>query len=699
MHPAYPHTFTPIRLGPVELRNRFYASPQSMPLNILGKPTDDFIHYNVARAQGGCGLIFLSMALLSRGRTIQPCAYPKEHVPAFRALADAVHGAGAKIFAEPYYHWAAPGSWQVLSPPPPALGPSVAQYSYNDRRSTTREMSKPEIQGMLDAVRQTTLHLREAGFDGIMMHAAHGALLEQFLSPYFNHRNDEYGGSLDNRMRFLIESLETARAAAGGTMAVGMRLNCDELLVGGYESNDAYQILKNITDRGLVDFVDLDVAVEPDQFHIGMPSVFVEPHVYRPYVEAVRGAAGQVPVLSVLGRLTSVADAEAVIASGLCDMVGAARALMAEPDLVRNAWEGREERSRTCIACNVCMATMHEGAQTCAINPVTWRERLWRTESLAARRVKVVVVGAGPAGLEAARVCALRGHEVVLFEARTTLGGALALWASLPGREFYGKAVDWWGRELRRLDVVLRLGEAADSSVILGEKPDAVILATGALYSPGGHSNFRDLAIPGHDREFVHRPEDILLGAVQPSGRIVVLDGEGMHTAVGLAEALALAGADVECLTPFLAPLSPRLGCTQDAPFIMKRLRSAGVTLSPSTYIRNIGDHEVTVYDVYSDDERIITGVDAVVLATGRVQVNGLERELDGRVQQLFVVGDALAVRMWATASYEGHKFARYVGELNAPTSFADVYFGPDSPDLMPLPADTGRVRPAERGA
>jgi hypothetical protein len=169
-----------------------------------------------------------------------------------------------------------------------------------------------------------------------------------------------------------------------------------------------------------------------------------------------------------------------------------------------------------------------------------------------------------------------------------------------------------------------------------------------------------------------------------------------MHTAVGLAESLARAGAEVECLTPYLAPLSPRLGCTQDAPFIMKRLRSAGVTLSPSTYIRRIGDHEVTVYDVYSDEERIIAGVDAVVLATGRVQVNELEKQLDGKVQQSFVVGDALAVRMWATASYEGHKFARYVGEPHAPRSFAEAYFGPDSPDLMPLPADMQRVRPVE---
>jgi dimethylamine/trimethylamine dehydrogenase len=155
----------------------------------------------------------------------------------------------------------------------------------------------------------------------------------------------------------------------------------------------------------------------------------------------------------------------------------------------------------------------------------------------------------------------------------------------------------------------------------------------------------------------------------------VILDGEGLHTGVGIAEILASAGADVEYMTPHLAPVSPRVTSTQDAPFIMKRLRTAGVKLSITTYIKRIGDHEVAVYDVYSEEERIIKGVDAVVLSTGRMQVNQLEKDLEGKVAQLFTIGDALAVRVWATASYEGHKFARYIGEPNAPKSFREAYY------------------------
>ena len=693
MHPKYPYVFSPIRLGPIDVPNRFYLSPHAVPMTIGSKPSDDYIHYNVARIKGGCGLIILTMTAHVRGRSFQPSPYPKENTAAFRSLASAVHDAGGKIFGEPWYFWGAAGQWQPLSPPAPSLTPSVSQFGIYDKGVATRAMSKREIRSMLEAFRQSTANLREAGFDGVMLHASHGALLEQFLSPYFNRRNDEYGGSLANRMRLLTEALQIVREAAGGEMAVGMRLNCDELLAGGYHTREAYEILQTIAASGLIDFADLDVAVEPNQLHLGMPSVFVKPHVYRPYVEAVRSAAGNIPVLSVLGRLTSIADAEAAIAAGICDMTGAARALIAEPDLVRNAYEGKEQRSRTCIACNWCLAAMYDGAMSCTINPTSFRERVWGPQSMvpAPRRSKVIVVGGGPGGLEAARTSALRGHEVILIEARAQLGGAFALWAGLPGREFYRKAIEWWEQELRLLGVDIRLGTRATASAILEEGPDALIVATGALYSRDGHSSYRDLEIPGYDRDFVYRPEEILLGTDLPSGKVVMLDNEGMHAGVGIAELLARRGADVELLTPGFSPLSPRVWGAQEGRPIIERLRAAGVRLSPASYIKEIGAHKVVVQDIYSDAERVIENVDAVVLTTGRVSVNDLELELDGKIPQLFTIGDALAARMWAAASFEGHKFARYIGESAAPKSVFDVYFADDDATLIPIAGDMQR--------
>lgn len=681
MHPKYPNVFSPIRIGPVEISNRFYISPHAGPYpTAQGGPSAAAHKYFSARMKDGCGLSILSLIIPERTKGIQPRPHAKENVPAFRALADRIHADGGKVFGELWYWWGRAGPWAPLSPSAPSFGVSNVQGANFEKTFTTREMTRSDIGRMIEAFRQSAENLRDAGFDGIEIHASHGALVEQFLSPYFNRRTDEYGGSLENRMRFLVEILQAVRQTVGDKMAVGVRLNCDELLTEGYDTEGAREFVRRLAAAGLADFFDLDVAIEPIQFHLGMPPVMVEPHVYRPYVEAVRGAAGDIPVLSVLGRTTSIAQAEAAIAAGVCDMVGAARALIAEPDLVKNAYEGNEELSRTCIACNACMAALPEAAQSCAINPSTWNELAWGEGSWtpAPHKSKVLVIGSGPAGLEAARVAAIRGHDVELIEARDALGGALSLWAELPGREFYMKAVEWWEREIRRLGVRVRLGETATVAGILAAQPDAVILATGARYSEVGRSLHRDQPITGYDRDFVYRPEQILLGQVSPKGRIVVLDGEGAHTGVGVAQMLALAGNEVELLTPNFSPVSQRVVSQNELVPMIQSLRTSGVKVTPATYIRRIDERSLTVYDVYSQEERTIEGVDAVILSTGRVSVNDLEMELDGRLPQVFAVGDAAGVRMFTAAAYEGQKFARLIGEPGAPRSIGELYFAVD---------------------
>jgi 2,4-dienoyl-CoA reductase-like NADH-dependent reductase (Old Yellow Enzyme family) len=697
-HPRYANIFNPIRLGPIELRNRFYFSPHGTALTVGTIPSDDFTHYNVERVKrGGCGLVISSLVVHDRGVIYQPSPYPAQNIPSFRAMADAVHEAGGKIFGQLWYWWGTLGQWQPLSPPAPSLAASAVQTAWYEKSLSTHAMNHAEISAMIEAFGTSAAHLREAGWDGIELHAAHAAVLEHFVSPHFNRRTDKYGGSLENRMRMLVEALEATRAGAGDAMAVGMRFNCDEMLPGGYGTEEASEILKRVCEAGLIDFVDLDIAVEPNQLGIGMPPVFVEPHPYAPYVKKLRSAAGTVPVLSVLGRLTSVADGEAALASGLCDMVGATRALIAEPELVSNAFAGREERSRTCIACNYCCAAGNEGAQGCAINPASYRERLWGVDSFrpAARRSKVVIVGAGPGGLEAARVAALRGHEVVLLEARDKPGGALALWADLPQREVFHEAISWWQRELARLGVAVRYHKAATEEDILAEEPLAVIIATGARYSRGGRSAFLDIDIPGHDRDFVYRPDEVLLGQVPPVGRIVVLDGEGLHASAGIAEMLASRGGSVEYVTPGFAPVSLRLYDSLEANFVISRLRKLrNLSFTPATWISSIGDHELTLYDVFTEAQRVISGVDALVLSTGRLPEDGLARRLEGRVAQLFTIGDALAVRPFAAAAYEGHKFARYIGEPDAPKSFGEAYFRPNAPDVFPQSAALARPTP-----
>jgi 2,4-dienoyl-CoA reductase-like NADH-dependent reductase (Old Yellow Enzyme family) len=699
MHPRYPNVFSPIRLGPVEIPTRYFFAPHGSALSAGSKPLDDLVAYSAERVRGGgCGLVVVALAIHERGRTRQPSPHPPENVAAFRAMADAIHEAGGRIFGETLYHWTGAGQWQPLSPPGPAFGPSVRQFAYGGRTHSTHAMSRADIGEMLAAIRDTAAHMAEAGFDGIMLHASHAALIEQFLSPYFNARTDDYGGSLENRMRFLAEALQASRDGAkdagGPGFAVGMRFNCDEQIAGGYGTDTAFAVVKALCDRGLLDYVDLDVGLEPQQFHHGMPTGFERKQYYRPFVEQVRAAAGPVPVLSVLGNITDMADAEAAIAAGVCDVVGSARQLIAEPRFVQNAREGKETLSRTCIACNWCTAAGGDGAQGCSINPASYRERLWGEDSFAPAAAvgKVVVVGGGPGGMEAARVAARKGHRVTLIEQRARLGGALALWADLPGRGHYRPAIDWWERELARLGVEVRLGIAAGAEGVLAEAPDAVIVATGAGYSRGGRSITRDADIPGSDLAFVHRPEDILLGGARPAGRVFVFDAEGYHTGTGIAEVLAAAGAEVQFVTAGYSPVSARNTDNWEERYIVARMKASGVRLRPTTWLRRIEEGAVVLYDIHTEQESR-EGADAVILSTAREPLDGLARELEGRVPQLFTIGDALAARMLAAAAYEGQKFARLIGEPGAPATVAEAWFGPDDPATAMLPADVSRPR------
>lgn len=693
MHPRYPNVFSPLALGPIEIPTRYFFAPHGSALSAGSKPLDDLVAYSAERVRdGGCGLVIVALAIHERGRTRQPSPHPPENIAAFRAMTDAIHGAGGKIFGQTLYHWTGAGQWQPFSPPGPVFGPSVRQFAYAGRGVSTRAMSQDEIAGMIEAIRVTASHMREAGFDGIMLHASHAALIEQFLSPYFNGRTDEYGGSLENRMRFVREALAAARDGGGAAFAVGMRFNCDEQISGGYGIDTAREVVGTLCEEGLLDYIDLDVGMEPQQFHHGMPTGFERAQYYRPFVEAVRSAAGNVPVLSVLGNLTDMADAEAAIAAGVCDMVGSARQLIAEPRFVQNARDGKEALSRTCIACNWCTAAGGDGAQGCAINPASYRERLWGTHSFApaAVRSNVVVVGGGPGGMEAARVAALKGHRVTLFEARERLGGALALWSDLPGRGHYGSAITWWTGELARLEVDVRLACEASEHAVLERSPDAVIVATGARYSPGGRSITHDADIPGYALPFVYRPEEILVGSVRPKGRVFVFDSEGYHTGTGIAEMLASAGADVHFVTAGYAPVSNRNIDNWEERYIVQRLKSNGVRLRPTTWLREISPGEVTLYDVHTGrDSR--EAADAVILSTAREPLDGLARALEGKVPQLFTIGDALSARMLAAATYEGQMFARLIGEPHAPATFAQAWFRPDDPDTFMLPADIPR--------
>jgi 2,4-dienoyl-CoA reductase-like NADH-dependent reductase (Old Yellow Enzyme family)/thioredoxin reductase len=679
----YPHVFRRISLGPVELANRFYFAPHGIPLTAESSPSDDNVAYFEARAAGGVGLIIHSVTVGHRQMArISP--HEESRIDSFAALAQRVHDHGTKIFGQLHHSWPVRNyQWEPFGPNAPSLSSSVNPRF--DHWASSHAMSRRDIKAWLGAFRRGVRNLHAAGYDGIQIHSTHGMLLEHFLSPFFNRRTDEYGGSLENRLRLIVESLEIAHEESEGTMAIGMRYNCDEMSPGGMTQDDTSEALAALVEKKLLHFVDLDIAIEPNQFVIGMPSYMLPPLPYEVFVKEVREAAGDVPVLTTLGRLTNLAQAERVISEGTADMIGAARGLIAEPELVNQAKEGREAESRQCIACNWCLRGDGFG---CTINPTVGIERRWGRGTVfpAEIRTRVVVVGGGPAGLEAARTAALRGHEVVLLERQDRIGGNLNLWAILPSREVIATTPSWYERELTRLGVEVRLGVDATADLILAEQPDAVIIATGSSYDPSGVSGFIPAAIPGWDQDFVYTPEQILRDGARPTGKVIVLDDEAKNTGSGIAAVLAENGAQVELITRWLQPVNFLID-SLEFPFVIAQLASLDVTTSTQTYVKEIGNHEVIVFDVFTNMDREITGVDAVVLVNARNPNGSLADELEDKVAQVFAVGDALAPRGLAEATHEGHRFARMLGEPGAPRNFTEAWNQPTPADAFGRPA------------
>lgn len=675
----YSHVLSPIKVGPVEIANRFYMPPHGVPLITGGPantsvPSERFAQYYGERARGGTGLLIHSISLPPNSRNLACAAHP-DSVPAFARVAEVVHESGAKIFAQLHYAMLTGSKWGSLTPDIPILGPSSIQQFQNF--GTVREMGRDEISCLVAAFGKSARHLRQAGYDGIEVHCSHGVLIEQFLSPFWNKRTDEYGGSLENRMRLLVEALEAVRREGGDQMAYGIRLNCDEMLAGGMDQSDAREVLGILIERGLIDFCDLDVAVEPQQAPLMTAPPYIAPLHITSFIDSVREAARSIKVIGVLGRVTNLDQADRAIALGTVDMVGSARGLIAEPELVKNAREGREDRNRTCLACNWCIAAMMEGGTFgCLVNPATGREYQWglQVPRGTMRKERVVVVGGGPAGLESARVAAQSGHSVLLLEKRDVLGGQLNLWGQLPEHAAYLQTPLWYAERLEELGVEVRTGIEATAQMIVDEKPDTVIIASGSSYEPSGETSVATSPMPGAGQSFVYAPEDILERGLRPGGRVVVLDEEGISTGPGIADILAEAGAEVIVVTRQFH-LGPHLLYNMHLPFILPRLDALGVEVRTRTHIKEIGERSVVVFDILTNDESVIEDVDSVVLAGMRKPVGRLAGELEGRVPALLVVGDALAPRGLAEATYEGHRFARGIGSNKAPRTMAEAIF------------------------
>jgi len=364
------------------------------------------------------------------------------------------------------------------------------------------------------------------------------------------------------------------------------------------------------------------------------------------------------------GRINDPTIAETALEEGKVDMVAFNRASLADPEIVNKASEGRIDDIRACMACcQGCLGNLFVGLPiTCVLNPALGREKEWGIGTLkpAETRKRVLVVGGGPAGLEAARVATLRGHEVSLYEKEKDLGGQVNLGAKLPGREEFGGFIRWYKIQLEKLGVKIVLGKEVTPEIVNDEKPDVVVVATGATSIRTGMQGFTLKPITGWKSKNVVTVEDLLKGTVKAGENIIILDDNGGIEPTGIADLLTDSGSKVEILTrmPFVGR---DLATNAHLPHIYGRILSKGVTLTPNTFIKEITDSSVTAFNIYTGNERRIENVNTAVLVTGKEPNDKLYKQLKGTVKELYRAGDCVAPRKIDSAIFEGYKIGRSI--------------------------------------
>ena len=666
--PRYDILFEPVRIGPVTARNRFYQVPHC---NGMGRhhPTAMAVMRGV-KAEGGWAVVNTEQCDIhpttETGHEIR--LWDERDIPGLARMAELVHRHGSLAgieLAHMGHHAYNLTSREV--PMAPSARPTDGIMPVH-----ARAMDKADIADYRRWHRRAALNARKAGFDIVYVYAAHDLSLPMhFLSPRHNRRSDEYGGSMENRARLLREVIEDTKEAVGDTMGVVVRLAVDELLgdegiLAGREGREVLEMLGELPDLWDVNCS----GWENDS----IPSRFAEEGFQEPYIRLVKQLTSK-PVVGV-GRYTSPDRMVRLVRQGVLDMIGAARPSIADPFLPKKIEEGRIEDIRECIGCNICVASDSLGMpMRCTQNPTKgeeWRKG-WHPERIPARDgdERVLVVGAGPAGLEAARALGQRGYEVMLAEAGTELGGRAALESRLPGLSAWGRVRDWRVGQLHKLpNVAVYRDSRLDAANVRETGCSLVAVATGAAWRRDGAGRYHDRPIAGalDHPERVLTPDDVMRGAFV-EGPVVVFDDDHYYMGGVIAEKLAAEGHEVALVTP-AACVSAWTEFTLELRRIQIRMREAGIEVLTNHALSALGDGTVTIEPVFGGGafERVCA---RVVLVTAPLADDALYRALvadedalaGAGIRRVVRIGDCEAPGTLAAAVYSGHRFARDLGE------------------------------------
>lgn len=634
--------FSPLTIRHHVVRNRIVNTPHQTHMASNGRVTPQQIAYYEARAAGGAGMIVAGSWAVWRRTWTSPLVNLAADPEAFDghvALAEAVHKHGTLIVAQLHDSGRQGSSgWQRLPllAPSPIADPVVGEIP--------KVLEQHEIDQMIEAHVVSAAAMCRAGWDGVEVFAAQGYALAQFISPQTNRRDDGYGGGLRERLRIVVDVIEAVRREIGPGPIMGVRINASDLIAGGLEVAEACEVARILEQTGAVDY--LSVSAGSNEVY---PSWIADmAHERAPFAAgagAIRTAVS-LPVL-VTTRIKDRADADRVLGGGLADMVGMTRALIADPDLPRKLEAGQDASVRPCIGCNQgCLGgLLAGGALKCTVNPRVGREALPVIRT--SRSQRVLVVGAGPAGLQAAVTLAMRGHQVTVWERGPRPGGQLALAGLVPTRAELTSIIDSLLKQAAHLQVRLVMDKEASVEDVLDAEADVLVLATGSSPDRTGYTSAIPsvAAIPGHDLPHVRTTPEVLLDGPPTAQKAVVVDDDPHGQATTVAEFLGLQGVEVHLVTRSIHAGS--WAGPANFQSVYARLGKAGVHVHSATWVQNIDQNHVELRGVFGGRTHRVNGIDLVVLATGNVAESSLYDALrdSDEARPVVRIGDCLAPR------------------------------------------------------
>ena len=676
----YEALLEPLQIKGMTIRNRFLSTSHQPVYNEGGRPSERYIRYQEEKAMGGIGLAqcggATGIAPENSYHYGQIDGSTDAVIPYYKELSSRLQKHGAVCTIQ-LTHGGRRERWDSTNWLP-AYAPSSRREPIH--KSFPKEMEEFDFERIRQCYADAAVRCREGGIDGVEVTFASLTLIEQFLSPAVNNRTDEYGGSLDNRMRFGLEVLARVRKAVGDDYVVGIRLPGDELLKEGLGHEECVEISRRLATSGLIDYISVVGATPHD--YIGTAKIW--PSMWLPSAAFLHLASGikaeiDIPVFHAT-RIVDLATADRAVSDGHIDMVGMTRAFISDPHFPRKLQEGRVDDIRQCVGATYCIDRVVAGQPAmCIQNGATGREETMPHDVSKAGdgKRKVIVVGAGPGGLEAARVSAERGHDVVLFERESVVGGQTILAGKVAWREPLSGIPRWLDGQIKKLGVDLRLGIEADADTVLAEKPDVVVIATGGRPNPGYFKG----------AEHCTTTWDILSGRVEPGENVLLHDDQGAEPGPVAALFLAQRGAKVEVVTPERKLLVESGECT--FPAHLAELYKAGVVITADHRLMEVypeGNKLVAVlrneYVQDMEEERVVDQVvaehgtvpnDDIYFALkphsrnlGDVNLKALAANEDYRVAsnpegefELYRVGDAVTSRNIHAAIYDSLRLCK----------------------------------------